>query len=434
MLNSSIRAKYFLASISLIFFSQFAFGQNCQIEVDWNFAPPLPPGGSYEAGDVITICAEITDYTSGGANWISGITINLSDAWDISSITNLDLPESCSGNGGEWLYFETLTCGGLVIDDPGFYYDSGVSGPFDGNPCNNWGDGATPCAGWSFCLDIVLDADCGGPGNPFDGTDVAPTITVYSDSEVGSWNGATGCNFQPEDPPDFPVNLDCCDAEAGTPPAGPINICGNTPVDLFPLLVGADLGGTWTGPAGWSAPPPGDENASFSPDTNPALSDPPGDYTYSVIGSDGCVNSSTITFQFIDLGLQWFDTKCGTDPFNLLLDSWGSPTVSLPPGGTWTYQDGTVIVNGDIDPLVNTSGVYTYSFLDASDCPTTVDMDVTIVPSGTGTPDPLVASIDVCVLDDPFLPWDSLGGVPIVNTGTWLYYDTTIPPHVSVSK
>ncbi|MFT7345637.1 MAG: hypothetical protein ACI9CP_000074, partial [Cryomorphaceae bacterium] len=240
-----------LIFVLILFSGSTAFGQ-CSIETEWTFDPPVPPSGAYDAGTVLTLCGEVTAYTSGGANWLSGMAIVFPPAWDAASITNIVGPTGCGT--GEWVYLETLTCGGLVITNPGFYYDSNVAGPQDGNPCNNWGDGSNPCGGWSFCFDVTLDAECGGGTNPFDGTDITPAIQAYSDSEVGSWGTGTGCaSAEFVDGPIISIDLDCCDAESGEEPAGPVNICGNTPFNLLTLLgPPIDAGGAWTGPAGWT--------------------------------------------------------------------------------------------------------------------------------------------------------------------------------------
>lgn len=410
--------SYSLFFLFFIFATGTAFGQPCNIETEWTFNPPVPPSGAYEAGTVVTLCAEVTSYSAGGANWLSGMSIVFPGAWDVSSITNITAPTGCGA--GEWLFLETLDCGGLSISNPGFYYDSNVNGPQDGNPCNNWGDGSFPCGGWSFCFDITLDANCGGPpGTPFDGTDITPAIQAYSDSEVGSWTGNLGCassNFV--DGPDITIELDCCDAESGEEPAGPVNICGTTPFNLLTLLgPPIDPNGTWTGPAGWSLT---GGVPIFTPSTNPALSDPPGDYTYTVTGTGGCTKSSTITMQFIDLGLQATNSFCG-DSLESISGLWNNPTISLVAGGTWTFPDGTVVPAGEVNPLIDPSGIYTYNFLDGNDCFSTISMQLNISPGGGVDFPP--NTISVCVLDDLFTPFDSLLGTPASLGGSWIYYD-----------
>jgi gliding motility-associated-like protein len=411
-----------LIFVLILFSGSTAFGQ-CSIETEWTFDPPVPPSGAYDAGTVLTLCGEVTAYTSGGANWLSGMAIVFPPAWDAASITNIVGPTGCGT--GEWVYLETLTCGGLVITNPGFYYDSNVAGPQDGNPCNNWGDGSNPCGGWSFCFDVTLDAECGGGTNPFDGTDITPAIQAYSDSEVGSWGTGTGCaSAEFVDGPIISIDLDCCDAESGEEPAGPVNICGNTPFNLLTLLgPPIDAGGAWTGPAGWTVD--GIGNPIFNPSTNPNLSDPAGDYTYEVTGSDGCLKTSTITMQFIDLGLQSTNSLC-SNSLEPLIGLWNNAAIPLLPGGTWTFPDGTVVPGGVVDPASDPSGIYTYNYVDAGGCPTTISMLLNISPGG-GVVFP-ANDITVCLLDPPFAPYDSLLGVPASLSGSWIYYGYTPPP------
>lgn len=388
--------------------------------------PPIPASGTFEPGTAVELCFDVT-YVA-GADWISAVVFDLPDGWDTDDLSNNPPPPppSC---GGDWVWFDSNPCGcTLPVDGPGWYYDSGVVGPLDGDPCNDWGASCLSgsASGFTYCVDLTLDADCGGPGNPYDGQLLAPTIVLYGDQEVGNWSGGP-CSSDPPCPApqvtlDFPVTLDCCDAESGTPPAAPVNICGDTPFDLLTLL-GApiDAGGTWTGPPGWTAPPPGTMNATFTPSsTDPALSDPPGDYTYEVTGTDGCLKSSTITMQFIDLGLQATNSVCTDDPESLF-DLWLNPNFTLPPGGTWTFEDGTVIPGATINSSTNVSGIYTYTFTDAAGCLTTISMQLNIAPGGgAGFP---ANNISVCVLDPPFLPYDSLLGVPASLSGSWIYYD-----------
>jgi len=428
--SEMLKTLRFLIPLTVALLYSVILQGQCTIESEWSFTPPPPPGGVYDEGTVVTICSQITAYQSGGTNWISGMVLVLPDAWDQNTISNITGPSApCNSFGGEWIFLPSLNCNGFDIQNPGFYFDNASGGgPQDGDPCNNWGDGLTPCDEWEICFDITLDADCGGITNPFDGENVTPFVRVYSDSEIGSWTVGTGCSGADfEDPPAIEISIDCCDAEPGTPPANPINICGNTPFDLFALLGGpVDLGGTWSGPAGWTAPAPGVESpATFTPSTDINLTDPPGEYTYSVVGTDGCINTSTITIELIDLGLQSIGSVCTNTPVSLF-DEWNNPSIALPAGGEWYFEYGTasemIVPGGIVDPAIFTSGIYTYIYTDASNCITLLSMTFSIAPGGPmGFPS---NEFDVCVLDDPFFPWDSLLGIPAALNGDWLYYDT----------
>lgn len=408
----------FIATLSCsIVFSQ------CDTDIELvSVDPPIPPSGSYDPGTTVELCFEVT--YSAGADWISAIVFDLPDGWDVSDFaTNPPPPPPTCGGGAEWIWFDSNPCGcTLPVDGPGWYYDSGVTGPLDGDPCNDWG--AVCLTGssdnFTYCIEIELDADCGGPGNPFDGQPLAPTVTLYGDQEVGSWSGGPCDNVgapcpSPTVTTDLPVTLNCCDAEPGVPPADPVDICGTTPFNLTTLLgPPIDPNGTWTGPTGWTL-------TAGQPIFDP-LNDPPGDYVYEVTGSDGCISTSTITMQYIELGLQAVVGVCDATP-EPLLDLFNSNNMNLnpPAGGTWTDPSGNVVPGGILDPTTAMSGDYVYEYTDASGCITFLTMQVTIALGGGGTAAP-PAFIDVCTLAPPFQPADSLtnGGVP---GGQWIYFD-----------
>jgi hypothetical protein len=70
-------------------------GQNCNLQTNWTFDPPIPPSGAYDAGTTVEICGEVTAYSAGGANWLSAIVIEFPPGWDLSTINNITLPTSC---------------------------------------------------------------------------------------------------------------------------------------------------------------------------------------------------------------------------------------------------------------------------------------------------------------------------------------------------
>ncbi|MEM9051333.1 MAG: hypothetical protein AAGC47_04695, partial [Bacteroidota bacterium] len=432
---------YITNVLTLLFFSltfsQVTFAQNNCGGLDAeliSISPPPPASGNYLPGTTLEFCFEI-DYTA-GADWLSGIELVLPLLYEPIDPLTFAVPPDC---GGEWIWFDDnpCNCTGDQVTGAGWYYDSNVSGPQDGNPCNNWGAACLSGFGGAFtyCFELTIVNEC-PTGNPADCADASIGFLLYGDAQIGSWQspndcGGGSCEPEESDPIDPPIDIiiDFCDASAGIPPADPIDICGTTPVSLFDLLgPTADPGGTWTGPAGWTSPGAGNEIAFFTPSTNPILSDPPGDYTYTVTGTDNCQNFSTITFQFIDLGDGFSTTECGGDPFNLLdADVWPDPVFTPPTTGTWTYQNGAVIPNGDIDPFLNPSGEYTYEFVDAGGCFSTLIFNVDIIPTLGSEPPPILSDIDVCVLDDPFLLWDSLANTPFISTGSWIYVDFAQP-------
>jgi len=231
---------YWITVLSFSFLASIQGYSQCANNVELiSVDPPIPPSGSYEAGTTVEICYEIT--YSAGADWISAVIFDLPDGWDLSDFsTNPPPPPPTCGGAAEWIWFDSNPCGcPLPVDGPGWYYDSGVVGPLDGDPCNDWGAVCLTGTGstTTYCLEIPLDGDCGGPGNPLNGQSLTPTIILYGDQEVGSWSGGP-CSNDPPCPapeftdPTFDATLDCCDAEAGTPPVDPVNICGVTPFEI----------------------------------------------------------------------------------------------------------------------------------------------------------------------------------------------------------
>src|SRR5690606_37890561 len=82
----------------------------------------------------------------------------------------------------------------------------------------------------------------------------------------------------------------------GTPTAAVFcenNLVGNSPLDLFAQLSGEDAGGTWT-----------DDNATGALSVNNVdltlLTIGSYNFTYSITGTNGCTNSSTVAIAIVD--------------------------------------------------------------------------------------------------------------------------------------
>lgn len=369
------------------------------------------------------MCLTITYYQMSGANWLHGIEFNFPPGWDMSSVTDIQTPQACGSANGNWMWMESVTSSANgSIHGPGFFYDANSGGPQDGNPGNNYGDNCSNFpSDFTFCFTVTLDAQCGGGGSPLDGANILPVIHLLGDGESGSWGGSTACESTPTSPNLGVLTLNCCDAESGVPPAEPLNICGTTPFDLMDTLQGPiDTPGLWAGPAGWSG------NGS----TGSAIFDPnvdgPGVYSYSVVGTDDCINTSYIVIENIDLGPQATTGYCDSQPVPIL-NLWTNPNYEPPPSTTWTDPAGTPLTGGILDPAIHTSGLFLGEYYDAGGCYTTVQFNIVISP---GSSDPLVpAYVDICTLDDPFCLMDSLAAVnaPLapIPGGQWVCYTNT---------
>jgi gliding motility-associated-like protein len=145
-------------------------------------------------------------------------------------------------------------------------------------------------------------------------------------------------------------------ADAGAD--GAVAVCGSSPATgLFPLLAGAQPGGTWTAPGG------GAFNGTYDP-----LLNTPGVYTYTVQGNAPCPNDQsqvTVTENAAPFaGTDALLTICATvAPVDLFVLLGGAQA-----GGSWTGPLG--VFSGVFDPAVDGSGAYVYTVSGAAPCPT----------------------------------------------------------------
>ena len=137
-----------------------------------------------------------------------------------------------------------------------------------------------------------------------------------------------------------------------------ITVCStDPPFSMFAQLGSSpDAGGGWTNPGGSTHP------NLFDPSV-----DPPGVYTYTVMGSPPCTNASSwlvITVnQAPNAGVDSTMSWCLTDgPFTMHAYAAGSPDV----GGTWTYLGSPH--SNILTPGVDPSGPYVYTVNGIAPC------------------------------------------------------------------
>jgi len=410
MTKKLLKALPFVAFLVLIFsFSTNTVQAQCSFDYEMTLDPPIPATGAYDSGTTIEICIDVNSVDMDGANWLHAMELEFPPGWDESSINVISGPDACANNG-TWLYLNGVTCGGINLG-PGFYYDVNSGGPEDGDPCNNYGDPCFTNADWEFCFEVTLDPACGGAGNPLDGNDVTPGIAIYGDGDTGSWGITTSCPDAGNNPfyPDLSFEMNCCDAEAGESP-GIIPICENGTICLFDEILGTpETDGIWNGPAGWSWD--NSDCAPFDP-----TSDPPGEYTYSVFGTGGCVNEVSVFMEYIDLGI--IETVAYCDPNPACLTDLPTGFV-LPPGGNWFYPDGTPVTGCTVDPAVDPAGEYLYEFFDGSNCLTYATLDLLFSPAGASG---CFTTYDYCSDLDNLCPFDVMGCNPN-GGGSWVLLD-----------
>ncbi|MBL1279551.1 MAG: hypothetical protein COA33_004735, partial [Fluviicola sp.] len=143
---------------------------------------PAPINGTYDAGQVVTFCFTISGYSQQNTNWMHGMQITMGAGWTGTITGGVPAATSPSGSG-VWIF----SPGGIGVVNgvnwgPGFYFDSGLGGPLDGNGANNFGDNCSGAAcSWTFCFNLTV-----GACTP--GMDLGVTINTSGDGESGSWS------------------------------------------------------------------------------------------------------------------------------------------------------------------------------------------------------------------------------------------------------
>ncbi|MBS1581426.1 MAG: hypothetical protein JST66_04410, partial [Bacteroidetes bacterium] len=154
---------------------------------------------------------------------------------------------------------------------------------------------------------------------------------------------------------------------------GLLSICSNgAATNLFPLLAGAQGGGSWTAPGG----------APFSGTYDPAV-DATGTYTYTVAGTAPCANDQAVV-TVTESG----PPNAGTDGTLTTCSNSGTSNLFLQlagaqGGGTWTAPGGGAF-SGTYDPAVHAAGVYTYTVAGVAPCgndQATVTVSENVAPS-----------------------------------------------------
>jgi hypothetical protein len=139
---------------------------------------PTPPAAGYTPGTVVTVCYTMTGWPglNVGSNWLEGFDINLGPGW--TNLQQTTVPANCQGGGGNWIWMlSNFTPSGLV--GPGWFFDSGISGPLNNNPADDWGDSGS-CT-WSFCFNITVANVC-VPQN------LLVQVTAGADGDWGNWS------------------------------------------------------------------------------------------------------------------------------------------------------------------------------------------------------------------------------------------------------
>ena len=181
----------------------FPISSLAQCILDDNIAVDIPPiGGTYQPGQTITFTYTIVDYQGLSVNWMHGIAVALGGGWNAASLIPVGIPTNNTGTG-VWLWVNMVqsSATGIIINNPGWFYDTNSGGALDGNPGNNWGDGLN--GPWTFQFQVTV-GDC--PPN-INGDDLSIIIENYADGETGSWINLD-CQADPNEI--FNATLECC--------------------------------------------------------------------------------------------------------------------------------------------------------------------------------------------------------------------------------
>lgn len=138
---------------------------------------PAPPVGGYQPGTVVNVCYTMNGWPglNVGMNWLEGFDINIGSGW--TNLVNLGPPQNCLGGGGQWVWLvNNVTPSGVI--GPGWFFDSGINGPLNGNPSDDWGDSGS-CL-WSFCFQVTVANVC-TPQN------LLIQVTAGGDGDWANW-------------------------------------------------------------------------------------------------------------------------------------------------------------------------------------------------------------------------------------------------------
>ena len=344
----------------------------------------------------------------------TGQTLDLFDLLDDEDQTGIWSDDNTSGA----LTGNTVTLDGLAAGTYSFTYDVNAIGTCDDSLVTvtlTINDIVAPTAPitQAFCdaatvADLAITTgvsiqwyDEANGGSPLD--DSTPLVdgeTYYATQT----DATTGCESSIR----FEVTISIPDTPiSGNPVTPGILECNdNNAIDLNLGLDGSqDTGGVWQD---------NDATGQLTGNIFDATGLTPGTYefTYFIAATPPCLDANTVITVTIEQAL-----NPGTDnTLNICSDS---GTTDLFPllggadlGGVWSPE--LVSTTGIFDPLVDETGIYTYTLTNS--CGTfSSDINVTVSqPADAGTDN----TITVCVIDGPIDLFTQLGGTPNTN-GVW---------------
>lgn len=380
-----------------------AANAQCLTDYQWSFSPE-PSEDGFNSDEQVTICLEISsDDWQGGARYLHGIVPEFGNGWDLSSIQTYT-PNSCSGDGGQWIWIDgTVTS--IASGDtygPGYFYESPLGGTDPLDPGDNFGDHCPLNESMVFCwtINTLSLEDC----PPDASLDIS--VNTLSDDESGGSLLSAICDMDPE--AIWSGALQCCDVDAGQDTT--IAICSSSaPISLDDLVLG-DGGGQWYFNSIDSDP------LGVSMTFDPAI-DPDGTYIYQIVsGVYDCEDIATVLIsvdQPYSAGESTSTIACqGGGIIELFQQIDGEPDA----GGSWLDPNGMPWAGPWLNPFSDLSGEYTYSVPNNGSCPADQsEIEVSILPSLEAGDD---TQISLCNCASPVLLLDLLDGAPMEG-GQW---------------
>ena len=164
----------------ITFFYLIGYSQ-CVGSQSFTLTPP-PVGGTYNPGQVVTLCYTLNSYTQTNFNYFEGFDLNLGSGW--ASVTPQTAPANCGGGSGQWIWMTSVTSTATPVTTvgPAYFFDLST----DGNPGNDFGDNNTSNCSWTFCVTLTVANVCTPQS-------LLIQVTAGSDGVWGSYS-STACD------------------------------------------------------------------------------------------------------------------------------------------------------------------------------------------------------------------------------------------------
>jgi gliding motility-associated-like protein len=323
------------------------------------------------------------------------------NGWDTSTLIAIP-PASCSGDGGYWDWFDSVTSANTGdIYGPGFFYESPDGGQNPSDAGDNFGDHCPTAEAMTFCWEISTNdlSDC-VPGMNLD-----IMVNTLSDDESGGSFLSPLCVDDPE--AEYLAAIDCCDADAGD--GQTIQLCqDDDPISLNDLL-STSSSGTWHF-NDVSSPSLGSDFV-FDPLLNPA-----GTYFFAVDGVIfPCTDYAAIEIILSsnpEAGTSNEITVCTNGGIIELISYLGADADA---GGNWLDPNGAPW-NGPYFGASDIPGTYTYYFGASGSCPSdSAQLAVNTIPQANAGEN---STYNICPCDSPVSLTSILSGDPDTY-GVW---------------